>query len=66
MVEEAEAGRFLNLRPAWSIDSDFQDSQGHTEKPCGWGGGQKKIRNLVVFSYVPYSFFAFDKFLDIL
>ena len=29
---EAEAGRFLSLRPAWSIE--FQDSQGYTEKPC--------------------------------
>jgi hypothetical protein len=26
---EAEAGRFLSLRPAWSTDS-----QGYTEKPC--------------------------------
>jgi hypothetical protein len=29
---EAEAGGFLNLRPAWS--TEFQDSQGYTEKPC--------------------------------
>jgi hypothetical protein len=27
---EAEAGEFL--RPAWS--TEFQDSQGYTEKPC--------------------------------
>jgi hypothetical protein len=31
---EAEAGRFLSLRPAWSIQSEFQDRQGYTEKPC--------------------------------
>jgi hypothetical protein len=28
---EAEAGRFLSPRPAWS---EFQDSHGYTEKPC--------------------------------
>jgi hypothetical protein len=31
-TREAEAGRFLSLRPAWS--TEFQDSQGYTEKPC--------------------------------
>jgi hypothetical protein len=30
---EAEAGGFLSLRPAWSM-SEFQDSQGYTEKHC--------------------------------
>jgi hypothetical protein len=30
---EAEAGRFLSSRPAWST-SEFQDSQSYTEKPC--------------------------------
>jgi hypothetical protein len=30
---EAEVGRLLSLRPAWST-SEFQDSQGYTEKPC--------------------------------
>jgi hypothetical protein len=30
---EAEAGGFLSSRPAWS-KSEFQDSQGYTEKPC--------------------------------
>jgi hypothetical protein len=29
---EAEAGGFLSSRPAWS--TEFQDSQGYTEKPC--------------------------------
>jgi hypothetical protein len=29
---EAEAGRFLSSRPAWS--TEFQDSQGYTEKRC--------------------------------
>jgi hypothetical protein len=28
---EAEAARFLSSRPAWS--TEFQDSQGYTEKP---------------------------------
>jgi hypothetical protein len=28
---KAEAGGFLSLRPAWS--TEFQDSQGYTEKP---------------------------------
>jgi hypothetical protein len=30
---EAEAGRFLSSRPAWSTER-VQDSQGYTEKPC--------------------------------
>jgi hypothetical protein len=29
---EAEAERFLSSRPAWS--TEFQDSQGYTDKPC--------------------------------
>jgi hypothetical protein len=32
-TQEAEAGRSLSLRPAWCI-SEFQDSQGYTEKLC--------------------------------
>jgi hypothetical protein len=32
---EAEADGFLSSRPAWSTEqSEFQDSQGYTEKPC--------------------------------
>jgi hypothetical protein len=31
-TQEAEAGRFLNSRPAWS--TEFQDSQCYTERPC--------------------------------
>ena len=31
-TQEAEAGGFLSSRPAWS--TEFQDSQGYTEKPC--------------------------------
>jgi hypothetical protein len=31
-TREAEAGRFLSSRPAWS--TKFQDSQSYTEKPC--------------------------------
>ena len=30
---EAESGRFLSSRPAWST-SEFQDSQSYTEKRC--------------------------------
>jgi hypothetical protein len=30
---EAEAGRFLSLRQP-GLQSEFQDSQGYTEKPC--------------------------------
>jgi hypothetical protein len=30
-IPEAGAGRFLSSRPAWS--TEFQDSQGYTEKP---------------------------------
>jgi hypothetical protein len=33
---EAEAGGFLSSGQAWS--SEFQDSQGYTENPCGGGG----------------------------
>jgi hypothetical protein len=31
-IWEAEAGRFLSSRPAWS--TEFQDSRGYTERPC--------------------------------
>jgi hypothetical protein len=31
-TQEAEAGGFLSLRPG--LQSEFQDSQGYTEKPC--------------------------------
>ena len=32
-TREAETGEFLSSRPAWST-SEFQNSQGYTEKPC--------------------------------
>jgi hypothetical protein len=38
--EEAEAGGFLSSRLAWST-SEFQDSQGYTEKHCL----EKKTKN---------------------
>jgi hypothetical protein len=41
---EAEAGGFLSLRPAWSID-EFQDSQGYTEKPCLEKAKQQQQKN---------------------
>jgi hypothetical protein len=31
---EAEAGRFLSLRPQPGLQREFQDSQGNIEKPC--------------------------------
>ena len=31
-TQEAETGRSLSLRSAWSMD--FKDSEGYTEKPC--------------------------------
>jgi hypothetical protein len=33
-TREAEAGGFLSSRPAPGLQSEFQDSQGYTEKPC--------------------------------
>jgi hypothetical protein len=38
-TQEAETGRSLSLRSAWSMD--FKDSEGYTEKPCL----QKKKKN---------------------
>jgi hypothetical protein len=32
-TRETEAGGFLSSKPVWST-SEFQDSQGYTEKPC--------------------------------
>jgi hypothetical protein len=40
-TREAEAGGFLSSRPAWS-KSEFQDSQGYTEKPRLEKNKQKK------------------------
>ena len=42
-TREAEVGGFLSSRPA-CIQSEFQDSQGYTEKPCL----KKKIRNEIL------------------
>jgi hypothetical protein len=34
-TSEAETGGFPSSRPAWStVQSEFQDSKGYTEKPC--------------------------------
>ena len=33
-TQETESGRFLSLRPAYALQSEFNDSQGYTEKPC--------------------------------
>jgi hypothetical protein len=41
---EAEAGRFLSSKPAWS-KSEFQDNQGYTEKPCLKKTKQKTKKN---------------------
>ena len=32
-TQEAKAGVLLSSKPSWS-KSEFQDSQGYTEKPC--------------------------------
>jgi hypothetical protein len=40
-TREAEAGGFLSWRTAWS-QSEFQDSQGYTEKPWGGAGGDNQ------------------------
>jgi hypothetical protein len=42
-TQEAEAGGFLSSRPAWS-KSEFQDSQGYTEKSCLEKPKKKKER----------------------
>jgi hypothetical protein len=41
-TREAEAGGFLSSRPAWS--TEFQNSQGYTEKPCLKKKKKKKER----------------------
>jgi hypothetical protein len=42
-TQEAETGGFLSSRPA-GLQSEFQDSQGYTEKPClGKKKKEKKI-----------------------
>jgi hypothetical protein len=33
-TREAETGRFLSLRPAWSIESSRTASQGYTQRTC--------------------------------
>jgi hypothetical protein len=33
-TREAEAGGFLSSRPQSGLQSEFQDSQDYTEKPC--------------------------------
>jgi hypothetical protein len=47
---EAEAGGFLSLRPAWF--TEFQDSQGYTEKPCLG----KKRRELLLSIYNTHTY----------
>jgi hypothetical protein len=49
---EAEAGEFLSLGPAWSTDlqSEFQDSQGYTEKLSRKTKKKKKKKNHIRFS----------------
>ena len=44
---EAEAGRFLSSRTAWS--TEFQDSHGYTEKPC-LKTKQNQMHNCVIFA----------------
>ena len=49
-ILEAEAGRSLSSRPAWSVE--FQDSQGYTEKRCLRTPIKKKIPCMCVYAYV--------------
>jgi hypothetical protein len=51
---EAEAGRFLSLRPA----CEFQDSQGYTEKPCREKQKQKQTTNKQTKKYIYEYLFA--------
>lgn len=39
---EAEVGRALSLRVAWSTQSEFQNTQSYTGKACLGGGGETK------------------------
>jgi hypothetical protein len=54
---EAEAGRFLNSRPAWYLQSEFQDSQGYTEKPCLEKPKKKKKKSRI--KCLCYTLFCF-------
>ena len=45
-TREAEAGGFLSSRPG--LQSEFQDSQGYTEKPCLEKPKEKKKDNVIV------------------
>ena len=51
---EAEAGRFLNSRPA-GLQSEFQDSKSYTEKPPVRVAHSKKINNSWTKSVMPGS-----------
>jgi hypothetical protein len=55
---EVEAGGFLSSRPAWStVQSEFQDSQGCTEKPClGKKKKKKKKKKTVCLLSLPAVF----------
>jgi hypothetical protein len=52
-TRETEAGGSMNSRPAaWSVECEFQDSQGYTKKLClkkrkrkGEGGGGRSERD---------------------
>jgi hypothetical protein len=49
-----EAGGFLSSRPAWS--TEFQDSQGYTEKPCLEKTKRKEGRKEINFkTFTQYS-----------
>jgi hypothetical protein len=50
-TREAEAVGFLSSRPAWS--TEFQGSQGYTEKPC--------LEKKMFMSFIPLSFLAFTR-----
>jgi hypothetical protein len=52
-TREAEAGGFLSSRPAPDLQSEFQDNQGYTEKPCL--GVKKKKEKRKSYTVTPVS-----------
>lgn len=41
-TQEAEAGISLSLRPTWSTEREFQNSQGYIEKLCFGERGERE------------------------
>jgi len=47
-TQEAEAGRSLSLTLAWTLQSEFQDSQGYYREPC-LGVRRRRNKEIVYF-----------------